>query len=103
MGINEYLHDKLTMSITTEHGKALKDAYNDVSRGLEVVEHACELASLQIGEFVSNISNGTDTYSIREPLGICAGIWPFEYSAIIPLWLFPVAITCGNTFILKPP
>eukprot|EP00257_Ricinus_communis_P016112 XP_015574178.1 methylmalonate-semialdehyde dehydrogenase [acylating], mitochondrial isoform X3 [Ricinus communis] len=95
--------DKLAMSITTEHGKALKDAYGDVSRGLEVVEHACGLATLQIGEFVSNVSNGTDTYSIREPLGICAGICPFDFPAMIPLWMFPIAVTCGNTFILKPP
>ncbi|XP_021662398.2 methylmalonate-semialdehyde dehydrogenase [acylating], mitochondrial isoform X3 [Hevea brasiliensis] len=95
--------DKLSMTITVEHGKALKDAYADVSRGLEVVEHACGLATLQIGEFVSNVSNGIDTYSIREPLGVCAGICPFEFPAMIPLWqMFPVAVTCGNTFILKP-
>ncbi|KAJ6895091.1 hypothetical protein NC651_021544 [Populus alba x Populus x berolinensis] len=94
--------DKLAMSITTEHGKTLKDAHGDVLRGLEVVEHACGLASLQIGEFVSNISSGIDTYSIREPLGVCAGICPFEFPAMIPLWIFPIAVTCGNTFILKP-
>ncbi|XP_065870136.1 methylmalonate-semialdehyde dehydrogenase [acylating], mitochondrial-like isoform X2 [Euphorbia lathyris] len=94
--------DKLAATITAEHGKALKDAYTDVSRGLEVVEHACGLATLQIGEFVSNVSNGIDTYSIREPLGVCAGICPFEFPATIPLWMFPIAVTCGNTFILKP-
>ncbi|XP_021624564.1 methylmalonate-semialdehyde dehydrogenase [acylating], mitochondrial isoform X2 [Manihot esculenta] len=94
--------DKLSMTITIEHGKSLKDAYADVSRGLEVVEHACGLATLQIGEFVSNMSNGIDTYSIREPLGVCAGICSFEFPAMIPLWMFPVAVTCGNTFILKP-
>ncbi|WCJ18196.1 Malonate-semialdehyde dehydrogenase [Euphorbia peplus] len=94
--------DKLAATITAEHGKALKDAYTDVLRGLEVVEHACGLATLQIGEFVSNVSYGIDTYSIREPLGVCAGICPFEFPAMIPLWMFPVAVTCGNTFILKP-
>uniref|UniRef100_A0A2P2L5Z4 Aldehyde dehydrogenase domain-containing protein n=1 Tax=Rhizophora mucronata TaxID=61149 RepID=A0A2P2L5Z4_RHIMU len=94
--------DKLAMSITTEHGKALNDAYNDVLQGLEVVEYACGLATLQIGEFVSNVCNGIDSYSIREPLGICAGICPFEFPALTPLWMFPIAITCGNTFLLKP-
>ncbi|GAV84832.1 Aldedh domain-containing protein [Cephalotus follicularis] len=94
--------DKLAINITTEHGKTLKDAYNDVLRGLEVVEHACGLATLQIGEFVSNVSNGIDSYSIREPLGVCAGICPFDFPAMIPLWMFPIAVTCGNTFILKP-
>lgn len=94
--------DKIAMNITTEHGKTLKDAYTDVHRGLEVVEHACGMATLQMGEFVSNVSNGIDTYSIREPLGVCAGICPFDFPAMIPLWMFPIAVTCGNTFILKP-
>lgn len=94
--------DKLAGNITSEHGKTLKDAYGDVSRGLEDVEHACGLATLQMGEFVSNVSTGIDTYSIREPLGVCAGICPFDFPAMIPLWMFPIAVTCGNTFILKP-
>ncbi|XP_059647963.1 methylmalonate-semialdehyde dehydrogenase [acylating], mitochondrial [Cornus florida] len=94
--------DKLAMNITTEQGKTLKDAQGDVFRGLEVVEHACGMATLQMGEFVPNVSNGIDTYSIREPLGVCAGICPFNFPAMIPLWMFPVAVTCGNTFILKP-
>ncbi|KAH9696958.1 methylmalonate-semialdehyde dehydrogenase (acylating) [Citrus sinensis] len=94
--------DKLAMEITSEHGKTLTDAYNDVLRGLEIVEHACGVATLQIGEFVSNISNGVDTYSIREPLGVCAGICSFDFPAMTPLWMFPIAVTCGNTFILKP-
>ncbi|XP_057464974.1 methylmalonate-semialdehyde dehydrogenase [acylating], mitochondrial-like isoform X2 [Actinidia eriantha] len=94
--------DKLVLNVTTEHGKRLKDAYNEVLHGLEVVEHACGIASLQIGEFASNASNGTDTYSIREPLGVCAGICPFNFPAMIPLSMFPIAVTCGNTFILKP-
>ncbi|KAH6793463.1 aldehyde dehydrogenase 6B2 [Perilla frutescens var. hirtella] len=94
--------DKLALNITTEQGKTLKDAQGDVFRGLEVVEHACGMATLQMGEYVSNVSNGIDTYSIREPLGVCAGICPFNFPAMIPLWMFPVAVTCGNTFVLKP-
>ncbi|KAI7735045.1 hypothetical protein M8C21_008922 [Ambrosia artemisiifolia] len=94
--------DKLAMNITTEQGKTLKDAQGDVFRGLEVVEHACGMASLQMGEFSSNVSHGIDTYSIREPLGVCAGICPFNFPAMIPLWMFPVAVTTGNTFVLKP-
>nr|ADN34267.1 methylmalonate-semialdehyde dehydrogenase [Cucumis melo subsp. melo] len=94
--------DKLALNITTEQGKTLKDAHGDVFRGLEVVEHACGMASLQMGEYVSNVSHGIDTYSIREPLGVCAGICPFNFPAMIPLWMFPIAVTCGNTFVLKP-
>nr|GLL28606.1 methylmalonate-semialdehyde dehydrogenase [acylating], mitochondrial [Ipomoea trifida] len=94
--------DKLALNVTTEQGKTLKDAQGDVFRGLEVVEHACGMATLQMGEYVSNVSNGIDTYSIREPLGVCAGICPFNFPAMIPLWMFPVAVTCGNTFVLKP-
>ncbi|KEH36458.1 methylmalonate-semialdehyde dehydrogenase [Medicago truncatula] len=94
--------DKLALNVTTEQGKTLKDAQGDVFRGLEVVEHACGMATLQMGEYVSNVSHGIDTFSIREPLGVCAGICPFNFPAMIPLWMFPVAVTCGNTFILKP-
>ncbi|XP_031495782.1 methylmalonate-semialdehyde dehydrogenase [acylating], mitochondrial [Nymphaea colorata] len=94
--------DKLALNITTEQGKTLRDAHGDVFRGLEVVEHACGMGSLQMGEFVSNVSHGIDTYSIREPLGVCAGICPFNFPAMIPLWMFPVAVTCGNTYVLKP-
>ncbi|XP_038681598.1 methylmalonate-semialdehyde dehydrogenase [acylating], mitochondrial [Tripterygium wilfordii] len=94
--------DKLAMNITTEQGKTLKDAHGDVFRGLEVVEHACGMATLQMGEYVPNVSNGIDTYSVREPLGVCAGICPFNFPAMIPLWMFPIAVTCGNTFVLKP-
>ncbi|KAI6701602.1 hypothetical protein NL676_015926 [Syzygium grande] len=94
--------DKLAMNITTEQGKTLKDAQGDVFRGLEVVEHSCGMATLQMGEYVSNVSSGIDTYSVREPLGVCAGICPFNFPAMIPLWMFPVAVTCGNTFVLKP-
>ncbi|KAK6916203.1 Aldehyde dehydrogenase domain [Dillenia turbinata] len=94
--------DKLALNITTEQGKTLKDAHGDVFRGLEVVEHTCGMATLQMGEYVANVSSGIDTYSIREPLGVCAGICPFNFPAMIPLWMFPVSVTCGNTFVLKP-
>ncbi|XP_061370845.1 methylmalonate-semialdehyde dehydrogenase [acylating], mitochondrial-like isoform X1 [Gastrolobium bilobum] len=94
--------DKLAMNVTTEQGKTLKDAQGDVFRGLEVVEHACGMATLQMGEYFSNVSRGIDTFSIIEPLGVCAGICPFNFPAMIPLWMFPMAVTCGNTFILKP-
>ncbi|KAF9594966.1 hypothetical protein IFM89_035536 [Coptis chinensis] len=94
--------DKLALNIITEQGKTLKDAHGDVFRGLEVVEHACGMGTLQMGEFVSNVSHGIDTYSLREPLGVCAGICPFNFPAMMPLWMFPIAVTCGNTFVLKP-
>ncbi|KAG5529638.1 hypothetical protein RHGRI_030124 [Rhododendron griersonianum] len=94
--------DKLAMSICREQGKTLTSAKNDVLRGLEVVEQACGMASLQMGEFVPNSSNGVDTYCVREPVGVCAGICSFNFPAVISLWMFPIAVTCGNTFILKP-
>ncbi|KAK7319511.1 hypothetical protein RJT34_04232 [Clitoria ternatea] len=94
--------DKLALNVTIEQGKTLKDAQGDVFRGLEVVEHACGMATLQMGEYVSNVSHGVDTYSVKEPLGVCAGICPFNFPAMIPLWMFPMAVTCGNTFVLKP-
>ncbi|KAH7351983.1 hypothetical protein KP509_19G023700 [Ceratopteris richardii] len=94
--------EKLAQNVTMEQGKTLPDAHGDVFRGLEVVEHCCNMSTLQMGEFVENVSTGIDTYSIRQPLGVCAGICPFNFPAMIPLWMFPVAVTCGNTFILKP-
>ncbi|XP_062100666.1 uncharacterized protein LOC133806588 isoform X2 [Humulus lupulus] len=94
--------DKLAMNMTMEQGKTSKGAKGDVLRGLEVVEHACGVGNLQMGEFVPNSSNGIDTYCIREPLGVCAGICPFNFPAMTPLWMFPIAVTCGNTFVLKP-
>ncbi|XP_047334735.1 methylmalonate-semialdehyde dehydrogenase [acylating], mitochondrial-like isoform X2 [Impatiens glandulifera] len=90
---------KLATTIANEQGKTLKDAYMEVYRGLE---HACGIGSLQMGEFSPNISYGVDTYSTREPLGVCAGICPSNFPAMIPLLMFPVAIACGNTFVLKP-
>ena len=88
--------------MTAEHGKTLADSRGDIFRGQEVVEHACSFPSLLMGETVENIGKGIDTYSYRHPLGVCAGIAPFNFPAMIPLWMIPLAITSGNTYILKP-
>ena len=99
--IREHM-DGLAEILTAEQGKTIADARGDVFRGLEVVEHAAGIANLQIGDFVENVASGVDTYSIWQPLGVCAGITPFNFPAMIPLWMFPMAIATGNTFILKP-
>ena len=88
--------------LTREQGKTLPDADGDVFRGLEVVEHAANIGTLQMGEFANNVAGGVDTYTILQPLGVCAGITPFNFPAMIPLWMFPMAIATGNTFVLKP-
>ncbi len=93
---------KIAAVLTAEQGKTLPDAEGDVFRGLEVVEHACSIGSLQLGEYAENVAGGVDTYFIRQPIGVCAGITPFNFPAMIPLWMFPMAIVCGNTFVLKP-
>ncbi len=93
---------RVARTLSTEQGKTLPDAEGDVFRGLEVVEHACSIGTLQLGEYAENVANGVDTYSIRQPIGVCAGITPFNFPAMIPLWMFPMAIVCGNTFVLKP-
>lgn len=88
--------------ITKEHGKSIVDAKGDVFRGFEVVEHAASFNSLAMGETVENVARNVDIYSYRRPLGVCAGIAPFNFPAMIPLWMYPLAITLGNTFVLKP-
>jgi malonate-semialdehyde dehydrogenase (acetylating) / methylmalonate-semialdehyde dehydrogenase len=88
--------------LTREHGKVLPDAIGEVNRGLEVVEFACGLPQLLKGEFSENVSTDVDSYSIRQPLGVVAGITPFNFPAMVPLWMYPIAIACGNAFILKP-
>lgn len=93
---------RIARTLTAEQGKTLADAEGDIFRGLEVVEHACSIGSLQLGEFAENVAVGLDTYCIRQPIGVCAGIAPFNFPAMIPLWMFPMAIVCGNTFVLKP-
>ena len=93
---------RIAGTLSAEQGKTLADAEGDVFRGLEVVEHACSIGSLQMGEFAENVAGGVDTYTIRQPIGVCAGITPFNFPAMCPLWMFPMAIVCGNTFVLKP-
>jgi malonate-semialdehyde dehydrogenase (acetylating) / methylmalonate-semialdehyde dehydrogenase len=93
---------KLAACLTAEQGKTLPDAEGDVFRGLEVVEHACSIGTLSLGEYAEQVANGVDTYFIRQPIGVCAGITPFNFPAMIPLWMFPMAIVCGNTFVMKP-
>jgi malonate-semialdehyde dehydrogenase (acetylating)/methylmalonate-semialdehyde dehydrogenase len=99
--IREHM-EELAEILTAEQGKTIADARGDVFRGLEVVEHASAVGNLQVGDFVENVANGVDTYSVWQPLGVCAGITPFNFPAMIPLWMFPMAIATGNTFILKP-
>lgn len=99
--IREHM-SRIAQTLTAEQGKTLPDAEGDIFRGLEVVEHACSIGSLQLGEFAENVAGGVDTYTVRQPIGVCAGITPFNFPAMIPLWMFPMAIVCGNTFVLKP-
>jgi len=93
---------RIARVLTEEQGKTLADAEGDIIRGLEVVEHACSVGTLQLGEFAENVAGGVDTYTLRQPIGVCVGITPFNFPAMIPLWMFPMAIVCGNTFVLKP-
>ncbi|PAV89120.1 hypothetical protein WR25_05262 isoform A [Diploscapter pachys] len=93
---------KIAANITEEQGKTLPDAEGDVSRGLQVVEHACSVPSLMLGETLPNVSRDMDTLSYRVPLGVTAGICPFNFPAMIPLWMFPMAVATGNTMLLKP-
>jgi malonate-semialdehyde dehydrogenase (acetylating)/methylmalonate-semialdehyde dehydrogenase len=94
--------DRIADAISAEHGKTHADAVGEVQRGTEVVEFACGIPHLLKGEFSRHVGPGIDTHSDRQPLGVCAGITPFNFPAMVPLWMYPVAIACGNTFILKP-
>ena len=93
---------RIAKALSAEQGKTIPDAEGDIFRGLEVVEHAASIGSLQQGEFAENVAGSVDTYTLRQPIGVCAGITPFNFPAMIPLWMFPMAIVCGNTFVLKP-
>lgn len=93
---------ELASIITSEHGKVLPDARGEVMRGTEVVEFACGIPHLLKGEFSDSVGTGIDSWSLRQPVGVCAGITPFNFPAMVPMWMFPLAIACGNTFILKP-
>jgi malonate-semialdehyde dehydrogenase (acetylating)/methylmalonate-semialdehyde dehydrogenase len=94
--------ERVAEVISDEHGKVLSDALGEVQRGLEVVEFACGISTLLKGDYSDQVSSGVDVYSFREPLGVCVGITPFNFPAMVPLWMHPVAIACGNTFVLKP-
>jgi len=94
--------DELAELLSSEHGKTLDDAKGSVSRGLEVVEFACGIPHLLKGEYSESVAGGVDSYSVRQPVGVCAGITPFNFPAMVPMWMFPVALACGNTFVLKP-
>ncbi len=94
--------DRLAAIVTSEHGKVLSDARGEVQRGLEVVEFATGIPELLKGEYTEQVANGVDAWSMRQPLGVCVGITPFNFPAMVPMWMFPLAIACGNSFILKP-
>jgi malonate-semialdehyde dehydrogenase (acetylating)/methylmalonate-semialdehyde dehydrogenase len=95
-------HDAIAAVITREHGKVLSDARGEVTRGIEIVEFACGIPQLLKGQHSDNVGGGIDNWSLRQPLGVCAGVTPFNFPAMVPLWMFPVAIACGNSFVLKP-
>ena len=94
--------DELARLITAEHGKVVSDALGSVARGIECVDFACAIPQLQKGEYSENVGAGVDSYSLRQPVGVCVGITPFNFPAMVPLWMFPLAVSCGNTFVLKP-
>jgi malonate-semialdehyde dehydrogenase (acetylating)/methylmalonate-semialdehyde dehydrogenase len=94
--------DELARLISSEHGKVFSDAKGEVTRGLEVVEFACGIPHLQKGEHSMNVGTGVDSYSMMQPLGVCAGISPFNFPTMVPMWMFPIALACGNTFVMKP-
>jgi len=94
--------DRLSSIIVSEHGKVASDAKGEIQRGIEVIEFATGIPQLLKGEYTENVGNDVDSYSVRQPLGVVAGITPFNFPAMVPLWMFPVALACGNTFLLKP-
>ena len=103
--IRELFHDHaedIAKILTAEHGKVLSDAKGEVARGLEVIEYCCGIPELLKGGFSEQASTGIDVYSIRQPLGVVAGITPFNFPAMVPMWMWGPALACGNTFVLKP-
>jgi malonate-semialdehyde dehydrogenase (acetylating) / methylmalonate-semialdehyde dehydrogenase len=98
----EEAFEELAQSVTREHGKTLQEARGDVRRGIEVVEYACAITELLKGECLENVARGIDCELQRQPVGVCAGICPYNFPALVPMWMYPLAIACGNTFILKP-
>jgi malonate-semialdehyde dehydrogenase (acetylating)/methylmalonate-semialdehyde dehydrogenase len=101
----ELLHqhrDELARLITAEHGKVFADAQGEVTRGIEIVEFACGIPQLLKGDYTEQVSTGIDNWTLRQPLGVVAGITPFNFPVMVPMWMFPIALACGNTFVLKP-
>jgi len=94
--------DALAEILSREHGKTFDDARGSVTRGIEIVEFACGIPHLLKGEHNESVANGIDSHSLRQPLGVCVGITPFNFPAMVPMWMFPIALACGNTFVLKP-
>lgn len=94
--------DELVALITEEHGKVISDAHGELTRGMEVVEFACGIPELLKGEFSTNVGTNVDSFSLRQAVGVCVGITPFNFPAMVPMWMFPISIACGNTFVLKP-
>ncbi len=99
--LNDHI-DELALLVSREHGKVLDDARGEVQRGIEVVEFACGIPHLLKGEYSENVGTRVDSWSVRQPVGVCAGISPFNFPVMVPLWMFPIAIACGNTFVMKP-
>jgi len=94
--------ESLARSITRENGKTIEESRGDVRRGIDVVEFACGIPSLLMGQLLDNVANGIDGHLLRQPVGVCVGITPFNFPALVPLWMYPIAIACGNAFVLKP-
>lgn len=94
--------EALAESITREHGKTMTESRGDIRRGIEVVEYSCAITELLKGDMLENIASGIDCHTIRQPIGVCAGICPYNFPALVPMWMYPMAIACGNTFVLKP-
>src|SRR5579863_9732315 len=94
--------DDLARTLTSENGNVLDDSKAEVRRGIQMVEVACGMPSLMMGDSLNDVSAGIDCKTIRQPIGVCAGITPFNFPAMVPMWMYPFAIACGNTFVLKP-
>ncbi|MBV9891166.1 MAG: aldehyde dehydrogenase family protein, partial [Rhizobacter sp.] len=99
--LNEH-RDTLAGMITAEHGKVFSDAQGEVTRGIDIVEFACGIPQLLKGHYTEQVSTGIDNWTVRQPLGVVAGITPFNFPCMVPMWMYPVAIACGNAFVLKP-
>ncbi len=102
LGLMNQHKDELARTITAEHGKVFSDARGEVERGIEIVEFACGIPQLLKGDFTDQVSRGIDNWTLRQPLGVVAGITPFNFPVMVPAWMYPVALACGNTFVLKP-